>query len=130
MAEVPALGALERQVMEVLWDCPDDLCTRDVLAAMTAHTLAYTTVATVLTNLTRKGMVERVQVGRRWVFRPLRSREGYAAEVMLAALDGARDRSRALAELRQMLDPAERAALCAPEDAVVPRGPVAARDGS
>lgn len=97
---------------------------------MTAHELACTTVATVLTNLTRKGMVERVQVGRRWVFRPLRSREGYAAELMLAALGGARDRARALAEFRRLLDPPDRAALCPHGEVPGLRGPVAALDGS
>jgi predicted transcriptional regulator len=93
---VPRLGTLEQQVMEVLWDCPQELCTREVLTGLAATSPAYTTIATVLTNLARKGMVERVMMGRVWGYRPLHSRAAYAAGRMTEALDAAGDRTESL----------------------------------
>ena len=72
--------------MDILWDCPEQLRTRDVLQRVTSHTLAYTTVATVLTNLVKKGMVERISAGRTWAHRPLQTRSQYAAGLMAEAL--------------------------------------------
>lgn len=116
MAEVPRLGALEREVMDVLWDCPDELCTREVLGRL-ADELAYTTVATVLTNLARKQMVERFSSAGRWAYRPLRSREGYAAAVMSQALADAGDRHRTLELFRDLLGDDDRDVLCGPDGA-------------
>lgn len=82
----PRLGALEQEVMDILWDCPEQLRTRDVLERVTSHTLAYTTVATVLTNLVKKGMVERISADRSWAYRPLQTRSEYAAGLMAQAL--------------------------------------------
>lgn len=107
----PTLGTLEHQVMDVLWDCPDELCTRRVLERLTETSLAYTTVATVLTNLTRKGMVERTSTLRSWAYRPRMTRSAYVAGCMVQTLRGAEDRAAALHELVDHLDPADRAAL-------------------
>jgi predicted transcriptional regulator len=108
---VPALGALERRVMDVLWDCPDQLCARRVLDRLTATELAYTTVATVLTNLTRKGLAERVPGARRWNYRPALSREEYAVACVEQALGSAGDRAAALRLLAERLPAGEREAL-------------------
>jgi predicted transcriptional regulator len=72
--------------MDILWDCPEQMCTRDVLEKLTSHRLAYTTVATVLTHLVSKGMVERVSTGRTWAHRPVQTRSQYAAGLMAQAL--------------------------------------------
>ena len=72
--------------MDILWDCPEQLCAREVLGHLTSHTLAYTTVATVLTNLVKKGMVERIIDGRTWAHRPMQTRSQYAAGLMAQAL--------------------------------------------
>lgn len=115
-ATVPTLGALERRVMDVLWDCPDQLCARRVLERLTATELAYTTVATVLTNLTRKGLAERVPGARRWNYRPLLSREEYAVACVEQALGAAGDRVAALQLLAVRLPAEERDALRAALD--------------
>jgi predicted transcriptional regulator len=107
-ATVPTLGALERRVMDVLWDCPDQLCARRVLDRLTTTELAYTTVATVLTNLTRKGLVERVPGARRWNYRPSLSREEYAVACVEQALGTAGDRAAALRLLAARLPAEER----------------------
>ena len=114
----PRLGELEHRVMDVLWDCPDDLCARQVLERLAAD-LAYTTVATVLTNLTRKGMLVRTEGARSWAFRPTTSRSAYVAGCMVQSLRGAEDRSAALAGLVAVLTPPERDALRAALDAAL-----------
>ena len=90
---LPRLGSLEQAVIDILWDCPEDLCTREVLHQLTSHSLAYTTVATVLTNLVKKGMVERISAGRTWAYRPLHTRSQYAAGLMAEALTVSGDRA-------------------------------------
>jgi predicted transcriptional regulator len=97
--------------MDVLWDCPDELCARPVLERLASRDLAYTTVATVLTNLTRKGMLERTGTSRSWGYRPAMSRAAYVAGCMAQSLRGAEDRAAALRELVERLGPLERAAL-------------------
>lgn len=93
---VPRLGALEQVVMDILWDCRAPQCTREVLEQVTSHALAYTTVATVLTNLVKKGMVERISTGRTWAYRPVDTRSQYAAGLMAHALTVSEDRASAL----------------------------------
>lgn len=112
----PRLGTLEHQVMDVLWDCPDELCARRVLERLAERELAYTTVATVLTNLARKGMVDRVPGVRSWSYRPSMTRSEYVAGCMVQSLLAAEDRAAALAGLVDKLEPRERAALRAALD--------------
>lgn len=108
---LPRLGALERQVMDVLWGCGDELCTRRVLERLTATSLAYTTVATVLTNLTRKGMVERLSTERTWAYRPRLNRNEYVAGLMAQELAMSDDRATTLRHLVRTLGPDDLAAL-------------------
>jgi predicted transcriptional regulator len=106
----PHLGGLERQVMDILWDCPHELCTRKVLE-QTATELAYTTIATVLTNLARKGMAEKVLSGRVWAYRALRSRGEYVGALMAQALATSEDHREPLAHLVAALPVGDRDAL-------------------
>lgn len=93
---VGRLGELERAVMEVLWDRGEPCLVRDVVRAMSARDLAYTTVMTVLDRLEKKGVVRRRRDGRAWRYQATSSREGYIAQLMLDALDLTGDRSAAL----------------------------------
>ncbi len=96
--------------MNVLWDCPDRVCAREVREIL-ADDLAYTTIATVLTHLVDKGMVERVSRGRTWAYRPLWTQQEWAAGRMLAALVEAPDRIGVLGRFVAELDPADVTAL-------------------
>lgn len=61
------LGALENDVMRVLWKNKQLLTVRDVLDALNAERdepLAYTTIMTVLNRLVKKGVLERKRHGR------------------------------------------------------------------
>jgi predicted transcriptional regulator len=93
---VGRLGELERTVMEVLWDHAEPCLVRDVVRALAARDLAYTTVMTVLDRLEKKGVVRRERDGRAWRYEAVSSREGYVAQLMLDALDLTGDRSAAL----------------------------------
>src|SRR5699024_8201459 len=85
------LGALERQVMEALWD-NSDLTIRDVITAL-GDVHAYTTIATVMTNLDRKAMVCSRREGRSVHYSPSHSRSEHAARAMEHALSASNDRT-------------------------------------
>lgn len=68
-----ALGALEREIMRVCWQAGGPLTVRDVrdeLNGTRATPLAYTTVMTVLSNLAKKGLLDRTHRGRGYVYTP------------------------------------------------------------
>ena len=61
-----ALGSLEREVMDVLWR-EQDLAVRDVQAQL-VRPIAYTTVMTTLDRLYKKGVLQRRQAGRAFLY--------------------------------------------------------------
>jgi len=95
VSEVPVLGPLERRVMDVLWDSAEELTTREVLDRV-GQPLAYTTIATVLTNLLRKELVDKLPLGRAWAYRARVRRSEYTAGVMASTLASGGDRRDAL----------------------------------
>lgn len=111
--ELPHLGPLEQAVMNVLWrSCEvndEPLPIRAVVDQM--PDLAYTTVATVLSNLKRKGMVEQLRDQPVLRYRPARGRARHAAWMMTQILAGAQDRARCLAKFVEELHPEDAAAL-------------------
>ena len=89
---MPRLGTLEAAVMDVLWSAGGSLTVRDVLEKLPPQrNLAYTTVMTVLTNLHRKGMVDREPAGRAYSYRPTLTREGAAAASLREILNASED---------------------------------------
>lgn len=88
--ELPRLGPLEEQVVHVLWDHGPSTV-REIIDRLPTHP-AYTTIATVLGNLARKGLVDSARDGRsvRWSSRM--SRPERAAGLMHDALHAAGDR--------------------------------------
>jgi len=111
MAKVQ-MGELEAAVMDVLWDRGGWLTPREVNDALRQQReLAYTTVMTILVRLWQKGRVERERDGRAFAYRPVQTREEYAAARMGDVLVAAGDRPKALAFFLQALPPADRAQL-------------------
>ena len=108
-------GALERDVMEVLWRGNAALTPAEVREQLGAD-LAYTTVMTILARLHDKGRVDRELRGRAYAYTPTVSESEMAAEKMTAALSTTSDRAgalggfvgglskRDLAALRRLLD--------------------------
>lgn len=67
------LGALEAEVMDVLWSSDEAQSVRQVLDSLNANRtapLAYTTVMTVLVRLAEKGVLGREHAGRGFVYAP------------------------------------------------------------
>jgi predicted transcriptional regulator len=109
------LGALERLLMDVLWDSGQALPANDLRdrlltrAAATAgrKPLAITTVLTVLSRLEAKGVVARDRGSRPHVYRAVATRAEHAAELMHDALGAAPDRQAALATFIGNVSPQE-----------------------
>lgn len=103
------MGELEARVMDVLWDrggwlSPGEV--HDVLGEK--RPLAYTTVMTILVRLWQKERLERQRDGRAYVYRPLQSREEYAAMRMSELLVGVHDRPATLARFLETLRATDR----------------------
>jgi|SRR5690606_3849351 predicted transcriptional regulator len=108
---MPPLPDLERAVMDALWSASGPLTAREVQQALADRALATTTVLTVLGRLERKGLVTRSKSGRAHRYRPTASREEHIAELMRDVLDGAPDRSAALASFLGSVPPGDRQTL-------------------
>jgi len=83
------LGTLEAQVMDVVWD-EGASTIREVINHLESEP-AYTTIATVLANLERKGLVRTRREGRSVRYLARRTREQHAAALMGHALDTSHD---------------------------------------
>ncbi|MFM6977846.1 MAG: BlaI/MecI/CopY family transcriptional regulator [Micrococcales bacterium] len=81
-------GELESLVLDALWDSKTPLTSNEVLDVVSENgALALTTVLTVLSRLTDKGLVERSPAnGRGFVFAATSTREEYAASQLLEIL--------------------------------------------
>ncbi|GAA4832487.1 BlaI/MecI/CopY family transcriptional regulator [Garicola koreensis] len=90
-SRAPQLGALEAQVMELLWQ-QGPCSVRDVMDTLEQRP-AYTTIATVMQNLQRKGLVRSQHQGRAVSYVPEVSREAHTAQMMRHALESSSDRA-------------------------------------
>jgi predicted transcriptional regulator len=82
----PALGALEREVLECLWR-GGEASVRDVHAAF-GETTAYTTLMTTLDRLFRKGLLTRRKEGRAFRYAPRVTREELERGIREDLLEG------------------------------------------
>lgn len=89
-------GELERSVLDVLWRADRPLQPGEVNDQLDAD-LAYTSVATVLTRLHRKGLVAREAQGRAFAYSPAVDESTLAAQRIGDVLALASDRSKVLA---------------------------------
>jgi len=81
-------GELESEILGCLWDRPEGLTSQQILALLGDDDLAITTVLTVLSRLSDKGLVSREQAsGRTFLFKSTSSREQHTASMLLAALE-------------------------------------------
>ncbi|MGH3351152.1 MAG: BlaI/MecI/CopY family transcriptional regulator [Nocardioides sp.] len=89
--EPPRLGPLETQVMDVLWDHGPSTI-RGIIDDL-PNDPAYTTIATVLTHLQRKGLVSSRKERHSTQYAARIGREEQVASVMNHALGTSRDRA-------------------------------------
>lgn len=104
------MGALEAEVLDVLWHADGPLTPADARSAMGAD-LAYTTVMTVLVRLWEKGLVERTKRGRAYAYSAVVSESDLVANRMRDALAGSSDRTATMSRFVDGLDKREAAAL-------------------
>jgi predicted transcriptional regulator len=105
-----SLGELERGVMDVLWDSPDETFTvRDVCEYFPDH--AYTTIMTVLSRLSGKGFLSEFKEGRANSFQAAYTREAYITELITEALSTAPDRQAVLAHFAGAINASDRSFL-------------------
>ena len=89
-------GALEHDIMAVLWAAERSLLPADVKARLTTP-LAYTSVATVLGRLHAKGLVSRSESGRAFAYKATVDEANLAARRIGDVLSTATDRDAVLA---------------------------------
>lgn len=89
--DVPRLGTLEAQVMDVLWD-HGQATVREVIDHLNTDP-AYTTIATVLSNLDRKQLITITREKRSTRYGARITRHEHAAHLMEHALASSRDRA-------------------------------------
>jgi predicted transcriptional regulator len=107
---VARLGALERRVMDVLWEESDrEMTGREVADRFPEN--AYTTVVTVLDRLGHKGLVRRRLDGRSIRFTVVGTRGVHTAVLMREDLMAGRDTDSALVRFAQTLSPSQAAVL-------------------
>jgi predicted transcriptional regulator len=86
-----AFGALEQQVLAVLWAADEPLVARQVQERL-ADPPAYTTVMTILDRLYHKGQLDRGNRGRAFAYSPLQTETAVATERARTLLDSGADR--------------------------------------
>ena len=91
-----APGALEAEVLSILWEAEGPLAPADVQERLEGD-LAYTTVVTILSRLHEKGVAAREKQGRSFRYRAVEDEPGLAARRMTKVLDNEPDRRRVLA---------------------------------
>lgn len=76
-----SLGELEKQIMDILWECKS-CSARDVLIILEKdRKLAYTTIATVLQRLLDKGLLKRTEDKSGHIYSPKLTRESYSKNI-------------------------------------------------
>ena len=85
-----ALGTLEAQVMEAVWDAPGPVCVEDVRARLEEQgkEAAYTTIMTTLSRLFDKDLLVREQRGRAYYYQAALSRGELGQSVTRRVIDG------------------------------------------
>jgi predicted transcriptional regulator len=99
-------GELEAAVMAALWAAGVPL-TPGRLQAELGSGLARTTVATILTRLHEKGVVDRERRGRGYAYFPVQDAPGLTARRMHTELDRDTDRETVLARFVAQLSPGD-----------------------
>ena len=106
-------GELEQLILDALWDSASAVSSQQLLERISPDgELALTTVLTVLSRLTDKGLVARQPgEGRSLLFSPVQSREQHTADLMLKIVSGAGDSALAFSHFAQGLSESDLAAL-------------------
>jgi len=82
------LGDLETDIMEEMWR-KNPACVREVHKKLSSdRAIAYTTVMTVMSRLTEKGLLKREQHGRAYLYLPTQTREEFCSDTISTVMQG------------------------------------------
>lgn len=70
MFTISSLGPLEKEVMEIVWRRKTVSVKQVATEISNTHSLAYTTVLTILSRLWKKGLLERTKTGKSFAYSP------------------------------------------------------------
>lgn len=115
-------GALENDVLKVLWAADRPLLPAEINDELGAGH-AYTSIATILTRLQAKGLVDRQPVGRAFAYRATVDEPGLAVRRIGELLDSSSDRSQVLSRFFGGLPAREAEAIRRLLDGVSEKGP-------
>ena len=113
-------GSLEHDVLSVLWAASAPLLASEINGRLGAGH-AYTSVATVLTRLHAKGLVERTPAGRAFTYRATLDEQDLAARRIDEVLQRTSDRSKVLSRFIDSLSAREARAVKAMLDEAIER---------
>ncbi len=82
------LGELEAEIMECMWEIGSASVREVHVCLAEKREIAYTTVMTVMSRLAEKGMLERRQEGRAYLYAPVESRDTFCTNVVRRVMDG------------------------------------------
>ncbi|MBS3977948.1 MAG: BlaI/MecI/CopY family transcriptional regulator [Syntrophomonadaceae bacterium] len=86
------LGALESEIMEIIWSKSSEVCVRDVYEVLASRReIAYTTVMTIMGRLSDKNLLQKRKEGNTFYFKPAVSREEFTEKVVGSVLDALLD---------------------------------------
>ena len=82
------LGDLEAEIMECMWEFGSASVREIHECLVERRDIAYTTVMTVMSRLSEKGMLQRTQQGRAYVYAPVETRDAFCTNIVRRVLDG------------------------------------------
>lgn len=82
------LGELEAEIMECMWELGSASVREVHVCLLDKRDIAYTTVMTVMSRLAEKGMLERRQEGRAYLYAPAETRDAFCTGVVRRVFDG------------------------------------------
>lgn len=97
------VGALEAEVLEILWAADRPLSVHEISAGLTGRPRAYTTVTTIATRLVAKGLAQRSRAGRSYVYAASGSQDEIAAAAIRDVLRGSRHPQAVLARFVEQI---------------------------
>lgn len=80
MKEIKRLSSSEKEVMDAVWNSEKALCVNDVFELLKNRAWKYTTIATFLSRLEKKGFLKCEKRGNQNYFEPRFSRGDYLAQ--------------------------------------------------
>ena len=82
------LGALEKDIMEVLWNCGESSVKEILDAFSSGRDISYYTVITVTNRMAKKGLLKKRKVGKAFFYRPAYNREQFYEFISKKVVEG------------------------------------------